>query len=512
VRGAAPTDHEIILALGDDLPVGLWVARAPDGELVYANRMYRELMGAPGRVDLTFGSASELPGVYRRDGAPYPEHKLPFARALAERRVVIVDDIMVRRRDGQKIDVRAIARPIGNPVTHVVVAWFDVSRELAAERARAESEQRLRRAQRLEAVGTLAGGIAHDFNNLIFGIKLLAAELAAGEHDARRKAALDSIDEITERSATLTRSLLGFTRRTRYRAISVGLNDIVTSMTELLVRTLPGVELTFELAASDRGAVVGEHAQLEQVVMNLVLNARDAVQGAGRVVVRTLDHASPRDPTARFVALEIEDDGPGLDPEARERLFEPHVATAGAADPDACSPLGLETVFGIVDSHAGSIEVDARPEGRGTKIRVVLPAAPRVAAPRPRAASELPRGTGLILVVDDDQMVRKVVSGSLTALGYQTLEAESGRAAIAAYRAHHDEIVAVVLDMVMPDMPGRMTYLGLREIDRDVAVLLMSGHGLNDQVQEILDLGVRGFVTKPYSIADLATAIAALTR
>jgi len=511
VPGAAPSDHDIILALGDDLPVGLWVARAPDGEVVYTNRMYRDLMGTGGRVDLALGSHGELPGVYTRDGVPYPEHKMPFARAMTERRVVIADDILIRRRDGRKIEIRAIARPVGNPVSHVVVAWFDVSRELAAERARVESEQRLRRAQRLEAVGTLAGGIAHDFNNLIFGVKLLAAELAAGESDAKRLAALETIDDITERSATLTRSLLGFTRRTRYRAMSVGLNDIVTSMTELLVRTLPGVELSFALDASDRGAVVGEQAQLEQVVMNLVLNARDAVQGAGRVTVRTLDHASARDPGVRFVALEVCDDGPGLPPEVREHLFEPRAAS-DVEPGEAGSGLGLATVFSIIDGHGGSLEAEGGPDGRGTTVRVVLPAAIRPQVPRARGTADLPRGSGLILVVDDDQMVRKVVSGSLATLGYQTLEAASGSAAIEAYRGHHDEIRVVVLDLVMPDMAGKATYLALREIDRDVVVLLMSGHGLNEQVQEILDLGVRSFVTKPYSIAELATAIAALTR
>src|SRR5262249_21194170 len=161
---------------------------------------------------------------------------------------------------------------------HVIIALFDISREVEAERARAESEQRLRRAQRLEAIGTLAGGIAHDFNNLIFGIKMIAAELAATEPDPQRREAMEMIDRITERSATLPRSLLGFARRGKHRASPVGVNDVVTAMSELLSRTLAGVQLTFELEASERGTVVGDQSQIEQVIMNLVLNARDAVQ------------------------------------------------------------------------------------------------------------------------------------------------------------------------------------------------------------------------------------------
>src|SRR5260221_9278341 len=157
---AVPTDHEIIHALADDLPVGLWVARAPNGELVYANGMFAEIMGQRGRTDVQVGGYSEPYGIFTRDGQPYPEQQLPFVRALVEQRVVVVDDITIHRGDGSRVDVRAFGRPAmdaGGRVTHVVVAFFDITREIAAERARADSEQRLQRTQRIEAIGTLAG-------------------------------------------------------------------------------------------------------------------------------------------------------------------------------------------------------------------------------------------------------------------------------------------------------------------------------------------------------------------
>ncbi|HEY0481593.1 MAG TPA: ATP-binding protein [Kofleriaceae bacterium] len=506
---ATPSDHDIVLALGEDLPVGLWVARAPGGDLVYANRTFVEIMGTAARPDVRAGGYADAYGIFTRDGAPYPEDRMPFVRALAERRVIVADDLTIHRRDGKRVDIRAVARPVGEPITHVITAVFDVSREVEAERARAESEQRLRRAQRLEAIGTLAGGIAHDFNNLIFGIKMIAAELAATEPDPRRREAMELIDDITERSATLTRSLLGFARRGKHRAMPVSVNDVVTAMSELLTRTLAGVELTFELEASDRGTVVGDQSQIEQVIMNLVLNARDAVQAAGRVVVRTSDLGSPSDPdSARFVVLEVKDDGPGIAAEIRDRVFEPYFTTK-ITGPERGTGLGLATVFGIAESHGGSVEIDAGLDGRGTTMRVVLPAAsrPTVVKSRPTVA-ELPKGSGMILVVDDDPMVRKVVSSSLGVLGYETVEATGGNEAVEIYRQRHDEIRAVVLDMVMPGMTGRATYLALRDVDPDVAVLLMSGHTLNEHVQEILDLGVRNFVSKPYSIGTLAKAIA----
>ncbi len=508
----APTDHDILLALGEALPVGLWVARAPGGELIYANPAFADIVGTCARDDVRFGGFAEAYGVCTRDGAAYPEDRMPFVRALAERRVIVADDVAIRRHDGTRVDIRAIARPVGDPITHVITALFDVSREVAAERASAEADQRLRRAQRLEAIGTLAGGLAHELNNLIFGIKLIASEVAATDHDPKRRAAMATIDEITERSAKLTRSLLGFVRRGKQRSIPVSVNDIITSMSELLTRTLPGVELTFELAASDRGTVVGDHAQLEQLIMNLVLHACEAGKRAGRVVVQTSDLGSQSEGGgARFVVLEVKDDGPGIPPELRGRVFEPSVATSAPGSEDGTSA-GLATAAAIVERHGGSIELDAGLDGRGATIRVVLPAAARPPVMKPRtAASDLPKGSGLILVVDDDHMVRRIVAGSLATLGYKTIEAGSGGEAVALYRAHHDEIRAVVLDMVMPDMPGRATYLALRAVDPDVAVLLMSGHTLNEQVQEILDLGVRLFVSKPYSIAVLAAAMAELT-
>ena len=508
---AVPTDQDIILALGEDLPVGLWVARAPGGELIFANRTFAEIMGTAARTDVVAGGYAEPYGIYARDGGLYPEARMPFVRALNERRVIVADDITIHRPDGTRVDVRAVARPVGDPISHVIVAFFDITREIEAERAHAESEQRLRRAQRLEAIGTLAGGIAHDFNNLIFGIKMIAAELASGERDAQRRESLALIDDLTERSATLTRSLLGFARRGKHRAMPVSVNDVVTALSELLRRTLAGVELGFELEASDRGTVVGDQSQLEQVIINLVLNARDAVQASGRVVVRTTDLGSPGDPDAtRFVVLEVKDDGPGIPAEIRERVFEPYFTTK-TTGPERGTGLGLATVFGIVESHGGSVEIDAGLGGRGTTMRVVLPAARRsLAAKASTTLAELPKGTGMILVVDDDAMVRKVVTSSLGALGYDTVEANGGGEAVRIYRERHDEIRGVVLDMIMPVMTGRATYLALREIDPNVPVLLMSGHTLNENVQEILDLGVRNFVSKPYSISALAKAIAEL--
>jgi len=505
---AVPTDQEIILSLGEELPVGLWVARAPNGELVYANRTFAQIMGMDPRDDVQVGGYAQPYGIYTRTGELYPEHRMPFVRALAERQVIVVDDITIQRSDGTKVDIRAFARPVGDPITHVIIAFFDITRETAAERARAESEHRLQRAQRLEAVGNLAGGIAHDFNNLIFGLKLIAADLARDEDDPQRRESLAVIDEITERSATLTRSLLGFARRGKHRAVPVAIDDVASSMSELLRRTLAGVELEFQLEAEDRGAVIGDQAQLEQVLLNLVVNARDAMSGSGRVEIRTrtieLDDR-------KLVQLEVCDDGPGIPAELRDRVFEPYFTTK-TKGPEQGTGLGLATVFGIVDSHGGTIEIDDGLDGRGTTMRVRLPVAARVTRPPVVVSVERPTGSGTVLVVDDDPIVRTALVAAIESLGYHTLVAATGAEAIGLYGAYRSHIRVVLLDMVMRGMNGRSTYLALRDLDPDVRVVLMSGYALNEEVQAILDLGVRTFLPKPYSVELLATTLSEQTR
>jgi signal transduction histidine kinase/CheY-like chemotaxis protein len=517
---AVPTDHEIILALGEDLPVGLWVARAPNGELVYANRTFAQIMGMAARGDVRVGGYSEPYGIFTRDGQPYPEDRLPFVRALQDKQVVVVDDITIHRSDGTRVDVRAFARPVGEPITHVVVAFFDITREVEAEKARAETERRLQHAQRLEAIGTLAGGIAHDFNNLLFGIKLVAADLALTERDPDKRAALQLIDDITERSAGLTRSLLAYARRGRHRAVALGLDDVVTGMSEILRRTLGGLAFETELGAAKRGAVIGDRTQLEQVIMNLVVNARDALRGNGRVVVRTFDAMLDATPPGAVgavapgphVVLEVADDGPGIPAAIRDRVFEPYFTTKTKVAENGTG-LGLATVLGIVERHGGACELAPGLDGRGVGVRVYLPVASRSSRrteTREPVVGERIRGTGMILVVDDDDIVRRAVSTSLGTLGYRTAEACSGNEAVEIFRAHRSELRAVVLDMVMPGMNGRATYLALREIDPGVEVILMSGYTLNEEVKEILDLGVRGFVSKPYTVEALSQALSQL--
>ena len=354
----ALTDAEITRSLGDDLPVGIWVARAPGGELIYANRAFREIMGMEARGDVASGEYAAPYGIHTRSGELYPEARMPFVRALESGAAVVADDIVIHRSDGGRVNIRAQARPVlhQGAVSHVVIAFIDITREV-------EAEARLRLAQRMESIGTLAGGIAHDFNNLLAVVQLVSSSLAAREKDPLRLEALDNIQQATDSGVKLTRALLGFARSSRVPLSRMQVNGVVEGIEQIVHRTL-GSRITVRLSLASRAEVMGEPSQLEQVVMNLVLNARDAMAGGGTLSLSTRDEGGE-------VVIEVSDTGPGIPPALRLRIFEPYFTTRTGVG----TGLGLATVFTIVQGHGGSVAaLDNAP--RGTLMRVRLPAAP----------------------------------------------------------------------------------------------------------------------------------------
>lgn len=390
---------------------------------------------------------------------------------------------------------------------------------------RKRSEEALRQAQKLESLGILAGGIAHDFNNLLVGI-LGNAGLALAEVPAASpaRATLEDIQTAGKRAADLARQMLAYSGKGRFVVQLLALNGLVAEMTHLLaVSITKGALLTCDFT-SPLPFVEGDATQLRQVIMNLVVNASDAIgEGEGIIKVSTgVIHAASADladaylapdlPEGDYVFLDVRDSGGGMTRETMARVFDPFFTTKFAG-----RGLGLAAVLGIVRGHRGAIKVTSEP-GRGTTFRLLLPAVPEDLEEVASLASNDPersieerdqqwRGSGTVLVVDDEPGVRAVTGRALAMFGFEVLEAADGQSGLDCFTEHAADVVCVLLDMTMPRMSGEEAFLEMHRLWPDVPIILMSGYSEGDTAAGLLERGVAAFVQKPYDIRTLKETI-----
>jgi nitrogen-specific signal transduction histidine kinase/CheY-like chemotaxis protein len=392
--------------------------------------------------------------------------------------------------------------------------WIFVARDLT-ERHRLEAE--LVRAQKMEAIGRLAGGIAHDFNNMlsiILGYSVLLLDGLAP--DDPRAADIGEIKRAGERSADLTRQLLAFSRQQVLETKIVDLNEIVES-TSRMVRRVLGEDVEQEIVLSLRASRVKvAPGQVEQVIMNLVVNARDAMPNGGRLTVETrqveFDSAADVKPDGvhpgRYAVLEVTDTGVGMDAATQQRIFEPFFTTK---EQGKGTGLGLSTVFGIVHQGGGRIRVDSEP-GRGTKFTVYLPEerGASEAADRAPASPRPGRGNETVLVVEDEDQVRALVQAILQRQGYRVLAAQHPTEAIRLSAQFDGKIDLLLTDVIMPEMSGRLLADQLLASRPDAKVLFMSGYTNN----VVLDRGAEGthmaFLQKPVTPSELHDKVRAV--
>jgi two-component system cell cycle sensor histidine kinase/response regulator CckA len=390
---------------------------------------------------------------------------------------------------------------------------LDITAEKESAEERARLEEQLRQSQRMEAVGRLAGGIAHDFNNLLTAIQgysdLALARLP--EHDDLRHE-LEEIRRAADRAAQLTRQLLAFGRRQMLQPKVLDLNTIVSEMESMLRRLIgEDVELVTVLDPT-LGTVRADPSQLQQVLMNLVVNARDAMPRGGRLTVETwnteIKHGTMRERVALqhgpYALLSVTDTGDGMDAEIRERIFEPFFTTKEAGDG---SGLGLATVYGIVKQSGGYIWVDSAP-GEGTSFRIYLPLDGRPAEEPPERAEPdpaPPRGAETVLLAEDEDSVRTMVRRVLEEQGYTVLAAASGKEALDLASSHNGVIDLVLTDVVMPGMDGGELVQAVRRLRPDVGSICMSGYAEGSVRPEML--GETTFLQKPFSPSALTRIV-----
>jgi PAS domain S-box-containing protein len=399
----------------------------------------------------------------------------------------------VRGEDGQAVGILSVSR--------------DIMDRRRAEMEKRRLEEQLIEAQRLEAIGTLAGGIAHEFNNLLMGIQGLASLMllnmdAAHPHHRRLK----QIEQQVASGADLTKQLLGFAREGRYEVKPANMNDIIEETSSMFGRTRRDITIHKHLE-DGLWTVNVDRGQMEHLLMNLFVNAGQAMREGGTLTLKTENlcvgdgQALPSVIDAwRYVKISITDTGTGMDEKTRQRIFDPFFTTKSMG---RGAGLGLAMVYGIVRGHKGMIDVQSEP-GQGTTFDIYLPTAQRDADVAGASATEIPEGKEKILLVDDEPTVLDVNRQQLEAMGYQVYVAASGQEALAVYAEKRDEIALVILDMVMPGLSGSETFDRLRAINPAIRVLLSSGYSIEGQAQQILDRGCNGFLQKPFDFERLS--------
>jgi nitrogen-specific signal transduction histidine kinase/CheY-like chemotaxis protein len=383
-----------------------------------------------------------------------------------------------------------------------------------SEEERQRLEERLRHTQKMEAIGELAGGIAHDFNNILTPIQgnaqLLREHVAPG---SEQSGLVEEIFGASLRAAELTRQLLAFARKGAFQIVPVGINSLIREVRGLLSHGIDRrIEIELDLAAGNP-TVRGDPAQLQTSLLNLGLNARDAMPDGGRLTFTTrnltLDEAHrgalyPEIEPGEYVEICVSDTGVGMTDEVRRRVFEPFFTTKEAGKGTG---LGLAGVYGCVRGLRGAIRVRSEP-GQGATFHVLLPASgERARARTGPPPTHVVTGQGRILVIDDEEMVRSFAARSLRQMGYTVTSCADGVGALDYCRQHHSEIDLVVLDLVMPKLDGASVFRELKRLYPDLRVLLCSGFSRNQEVETLIGEGAVGFITKPLRIEVLSQEV-----
>jgi len=431
-----------------------------------------------------------------------------FLASLVERRTQRTCEVLVGPKGVAPLVVELTGNVmVENQYSRIVMT--DITARTRLEQERAELQAQLAQSRKMEAIGTFSAGIAHDFNNILGGILggLSLLEFKTG-HDSANHEEIVAMQAMVKRGAELTKQLLGFARHGEYDVRPANLASVVSESCTMFARTRKDISVNLDLAP-DLQAVLMDHTQFEQVMLNLLANAGHAMKKGGRLFIRaenvelTNAQAAAYGVTSGyFVKLVVRDTGVGMDFATKERIFEPFFTTRAAGEGTG---LGLASVYGVIKNHSGFVKVESE-VSKGTAFTILLPATDCEVTSQVRPVT-LFHGTGTVLMVDDEEQLVKVYSRVLESIGYKTLTASGGKEAIELVRQYGSEISLVILDMVMPDMSGCQTYDEIQKVVPGIKVLLATGLASDGQAAEIMAHGCNGVIEKPFDAATLSAKV-----
>jgi two-component system cell cycle sensor histidine kinase/response regulator CckA len=474
-----------------------------NGELVEVNNSFAGMHGY---------SVAEMQKMNLKDlDTPETSRLFPERMRRTMAGEIFTFDVEHYHQDGHTfpLEVTTSVITLGNE-KYVLAFHRDISKRKQAEKELHVLEERLQWAEKMEAIGTLAGGIAHDFNNLLMGIQGYASmTLTNLEPENPNYERLQRIEQLVQSGAELTSQLLGFARGGRYEVKPTDMNDIIEKTSSMFGRTKKEISIQRK-HEKKLWSVEVDRGQMEQVFLNLYVNAWQAMSGGGKINLET-ENVLLKDERSlpfsvrpgRYVKITVTDTGTGMDEKTRERIFDPFFTTKGMGRGIG---LGLASVYGIVKGHRGMINVYSEP-GHGTTFSIYLPASDKEVVEEKPVTWEMARGMETILVVEDEKTVLEVNRDLLQSLGYKVYAVGSGQEGIAVYQEKRNAIDLVILDMVMPGISGGEVFDRLRKINPGVKVLLSSGYSLNGEAQHIMDRGCNGFLQKPFQIEKLSRKV-----
>jgi len=473
---------------------------ADDGRVLDANQSLLDMLGY---------TLDELLGLNIVEVYVDPSDREKYRRAIKKTGSVKDYPIRFRKKDGGEIHCLETASVRLGP-DGAIVGYQGIIRDVSEQE---HLQEQLLQAQKMEAVGTLAGGVAHDFNNIL-QVALGYSELILGDEDLpqRFKPDLQKINESVRRGADLVQRLLTFSRKTPSNPQPLSINHRINEIGKMLKRTIPRMIDIQLVLGEDLAAINADPTQVDQVLMNLAVNSRDAMPDGGKLVIETanvlLDEQYARKhleaKPGHYVLLMVTDTGSGMDKDTLEHIFEPFYTTKEAGQGTG---LGLAVVHGIVQQHGGFIRCYSEP-GAGTTFKVYFPALFSDRESEDRVAGLWPRGgSETILVADDDEMIRDLCSRILTKAGYTVITASNGKEVLEVYATQAESISLVILDLIMPEMSGKQCLDGLLSLNPSVKVVIASGYSANGPTQDALSTGAKGFVNKPYEIRQVLEVV-----